>query len=103
MYKEMTTEELEQQLKQGKPVNLIDVRELDEWEEGHISSARLIPLSEFTQRIGELAQDDQEIVLICRSGGRSGRACEYLDAQGYDVVNVTGGMLAWQGDIVTGA
>ncbi|MBD2871201.1 rhodanese-like domain-containing protein [Paenibacillus arenilitoris] len=102
MYPELSTAELETRLKEGETVNLVDVRETDEWEAGHIKEARSIPLSELLERLGELRQGDREIVLICRSGGRSGRACDYLHAQGYNVVNVTGGMLAWSGDVAYG-
>ncbi|CAM3929774.1 rhodanese-like domain-containing protein [Paenibacillus alkaliterrae] len=102
MYSEMTTVELESRLKEGKALNLVDVREQDEWEAGHIKEARSIPLSELQERMDELKQGDQEIVLICRSGGRSGKACEFLHAQGYKVVNVTGGMLAWAGEVALG-
>lgn len=99
MYPEITAAELESQLKEGKSLNLVDVRETDEWQAGHIKEARSIPLSELQDRINELQQGDQEIVLVCRSGGRSGKACDFLHAQGYKVINVTGGMLQWQGEI----
>ncbi|WP_138751496.1 rhodanese-like domain-containing protein [Paenibacillus sinopodophylli] len=102
MYPEITAAELEIQLNEGKTINLVDVREPDEWQEGHIEAARSIPLSQLQERISELQQGDQEIVLICRSGGRSGKACDYLQAQGYKVVNVAGGMLQWPGEIATG-
>ncbi|CAM4271991.1 rhodanese-related sulfurtransferase [Paenibacillus endophyticus] len=103
MYPEISAAELETQLKDGKSINLIDVREPDEWQEGHIKEARSIPLSELQDRISELQQGDQEIVLICRSGGRSGKACDFLQAQGYKVVNVTGGMLQWSGEVAFGS
>ncbi|GBG09451.1 sulfurtransferase [Paenibacillus agaridevorans] len=102
MYREMTTDELQEQLNQGVTLNLIDVREPDEWEEGHIGSARSIPLSQFQARAHEVHDVEGEVVFICRSGGRSGRVCEFLTLQGFDVVNVAGGMLAWQGEIVEG-
>jgi rhodanese-related sulfurtransferase len=102
MYPEMTAAELDEQLKAGKTLNLVDVRESDEWQEGHIQEARSIPLSELQERLDELQQGDQDIVLICRSGGRSGKACDFLQAQGYKVVNVTGGMLQWPGEVATG-
>lgn len=102
MVQELTTQELEQKLKSGEPLNLIDVREVDEWQAGHIKEARNIPLSEIVQRVDEFPQEEMEIVLICRSGGRSGKACDYLGALGHTVINVTGGMLAWQGEVVTG-
>ncbi|NIK75478.1 rhodanese-related sulfurtransferase [Paenibacillus castaneae] len=102
MYPEITTAELESQLKEGKSINLVDVREPDEWEAGHIKEARSIPLSELQDRLDELQQGEQDIVLVCRSGGRSSKACDFLNAQGYKVVNVTGGMLAWPGEVVYG-
>lgn len=102
MYSEMTTAELEDQLKEGKALNLVDVREPDEWQDGHIKEARSIPLSELQERMDELGQGDKDLILICRSGGRSGKACDFLQAQGYKVVNVAGGMLQWQGDVATG-
>ena len=66
---------------------LLDVRELDEWQAGHSRDAQFIPL-------GELAKD-RRIVAICRVGGRSARATQFLRAQGFDAVNLTGGMRAW--------
>ncbi|WP_028306083.1 rhodanese-like domain-containing protein [Deinococcus ficus] len=74
---------------------LVDVREQNEYDEVHAQGARLIPLSEFESRYAELPQD-QEIVLICRSGARSGRATQFLMDQGYTrVANLQGGTLAW--------
>lgn len=102
MFREMTTAELEELLKRGEKLNLIDVREPDEWEEGHIKEARLIPLSEFQARANEVHDVEGDVVFICRSGGRSGRVCEFLSLQGFDVTNVSGGMLAWTGEVVRG-
>lgn len=102
MYPEITTDELENQLNEGKKLNLVDVREVDEWQAGHIDEARNIPLSELQERVAELQQGDQEIVVICRSGGRSTKACDFLHSQGYKVINVAGGMLAWPGEVAYG-
>lgn len=75
---------------------LIDVREADEYAAGHAATATLIPLSEFTSRVGEL-DTTRDIYLICRSGNRSGQACEYLsEARGIEAVNVEGGTMAWE-------
>ncbi len=98
----MTADELHEQLQQGVKLNLIDVREPDEWQEAHIKEARSIPLSEFQARANEVHEVEGEVVFICRSGGRSGRVCEFLTSQGFEVVNVSGGMLAWQGEVVHG-
>jgi rhodanese-related sulfurtransferase len=99
---EITAEELKQRLKQGERLNLVDVREDDEWEEGHIPEARHVALSRLQDSLGDLNDSDGPLLLICRSGGRSGKACAYLDSLGYDVVNVQGGMLAWSGSVVQG-
>lgn len=73
---------------------LLDVREAEEYGANRSPGAELIPLSEFAERYRELP-DDEELVVHCRSGARSGRAVEFLRAQGYDAVNVAGGILAW--------
>lgn len=74
---------------------LVDVREGHEYEEVHAEGARLLPLSEFEARYGELPQD-RPLVMICRSGARSARAGQFLLDHGYgNVVNLAGGTLAW--------
>lgn len=75
---------------------LVDVRELDEWDEGHIPGARHIPLGELPNRLCELPSDT-DLILVCRSGGRSAAATELLLRNGYSRArNLAGGMLAWQ-------
>jgi rhodanese-related sulfurtransferase len=74
---------------------LVDVREQNEFDDLRIPGSILVPLSEFQQRFEELPKD-KEIVMQCRSGARSGQATEFLLANGYtNVVNMTGGILAW--------
>jgi rhodanese-related sulfurtransferase len=73
---------------------LLDVREQDEWEAGHAPQARHIPMSELAGRLEELPAD-QEVLVICRSGGRSARVTAYLNANGWDARNVDGGMQQW--------
>jgi rhodanese-related sulfurtransferase len=75
-------------------VLLLDVRENDEWAAGHAPHALHIPMSEIAGRLGELPQDDN-LFVICRSGGRSARVTAYLNANGWDAVNVDGGMRTW--------
>lgn len=75
-------------------VLLLDVREADEWAAGHAPHALHIPMSEIAGRLGELPQDDN-LFVICRSGGRSARVTAYLNANGWDAVNVDGGMMSW--------
>jgi rhodanese-related sulfurtransferase len=77
---------------------LLDVREDDEWEAGHAEGALHIPMSDFVARYGELteaAPQDGRIHVICRSGGRSAQVAMYLVQQGFDAVNVDGGMQVW--------
>jgi rhodanese-related sulfurtransferase len=74
---------------------MLDVREDDEWQAGHAAGAVHVPLGEVPSRLGELPEQDEPLPVICRSGGRSGRAVQWLERQGFDVVNVDGGMHAW--------
>lgn len=74
---------------------LLDVREDDEWAAGHAPGAVHIPLGDLPARLGEVPQDD-DVYVICRSGGRSARAQAWLAQNGVDVVNVEGGMGAWR-------
>jgi rhodanese-related sulfurtransferase len=94
---DITIEELKERMDKGENLNLIDVREEYEFDEFNIG-ATLIPLGELPDRLEEIeAWKDQEILIHCRSGARSGRAKEYLSSEGYtNVRNVLGGMLAWQ-------
>jgi len=74
---------------------LLDVRNADEWEAGHVEGATWIPMNEIVDRQGELPTD-REIVVICKVGGRSARVAEALVGAGYDAANVAGGAEAWQ-------
>ena len=95
--KEITPQELLEKLEANEHVQVIDVREVDEWNAGHIKQAKLIPLGFLPHRIDELDKNTP-IVMVCRSGARSNMATEYLSEQGYDVANMVGGMLAWPGE-----
>jgi rhodanese-related sulfurtransferase len=77
---------------------VLDVRTPAEFdgELGHIDGATLLPLQELPIRMNELeSKKEQEIYVVCRSGGRSAQATAMLRAQGYNAINVDGGMLAW--------
>lgn len=80
-------------------LTIVDVRETDEFERGHIPSSKTLPLSELEQHIDQINKDGKYYV-ICQSGGRSAMACDFLSSKGYEVVNVMGGMSAWKGDVV---
>jgi len=73
---------------------LLDVRQDTEWEAGHAPMATLIPLADVPDHLDELPRD-RLIICSCRSGGRSLRAATFLQENGFDVVNLSGGMLAW--------
>jgi rhodanese-related sulfurtransferase len=94
--KEISPKEVEKLLEDNEDISLIDVREHDEVAQGKISKAKHIPLGEIPERLSELPKD-KEHIMICRSGGRSGKACDYMQEQGYKVKNMTGGMLEWEG------
>ena len=72
---------------------VLDVREPVEWHHGHVDGALHIPLSELPARVGEVPAE--QTLVVCRVGGRSAQAVMWLQQQGYDVVNLDGGMLDW--------
>jgi rhodanese-related sulfurtransferase len=79
----------------GKDVQLVDVREPNEWAAGHMADAVLIPLGEITFRVREL-DPARPVVVVCRSGNRSATATAFLLQSGFrDVKNLVGGMIAW--------
>ncbi|AIY05598.1 Rhodanese domain protein [Planococcus sp. PAMC 21323] len=96
--KSISTQELETLLKQGKKVNLIDVREASEVSSGKIPGAVNVPLSLLEFKMNELDKKE-EYYVNCQAGGRSSSACKFLDNQGYNVTNVEGGIMAWEGDV----
>lgn len=96
--KEVTTKEVEMQLAEKKPLTIIDVREVDEVAQGKIRGAINIPLGLLEFRMNELDKSIQ-YTMVCRSGGRSGMATKLLESHGYNVVNMVGGMLAWEGEV----
>ncbi len=73
---------------------LLDVRNRDEFAAGHAPGAIVSPLDDLPTSLGNIKIDDR-VAVICRSGGRSSRAVAFLREQGYDAVNVEGGMKAW--------
>jgi rhodanese-related sulfurtransferase len=89
---EIDVDRLSALLEEG--VVVIDVRMPDEYEQGHVPGAILIPLPELPERLGELP-DEETGYVICHLGGRSMKACDFLETQGYAMVNVAGGTQAW--------
>lgn len=94
---DITVEELKERLEKGEDLHFYDVREEHEYEEDNLG-AILIPLGELPDHLDKLeALKDEEIIIHCRSGARSGKAARYLESQGYsNVRNVLGGILAYR-------
>ena len=84
--------------KRHSELHLLDVREQDEWDAGHIDGAQHIPLGELAARMGEVPRD-RTVVAVCRSGSRSDRAARGLRAAGFAAENLDGGVTAWSGQL----
>jgi sulfur-carrier protein adenylyltransferase/sulfurtransferase len=98
-HQDITPAELNERLARGEEIVLVDVREPYEWSAGHIENATHIPMNQIPQRLGELP-NDRELVMICRSGGRSARVQMFLQQQGYtNVKNLVGGMQRWAREV----
>ncbi|MSW78103.1 MAG: rhodanese-like domain-containing protein [Actinobacteria bacterium] len=100
---EVNVDELEAALAAG--ARLLDVRETDEYVAGHVGSAVHIALSTVPQQVDAFRGDGPAYV-ICKSGGRSLKACEFLAEQGLEVINVAGGTMQWVASgrpVVTGS
>lgn len=96
--RDITVEEIKARMDAGEKLNLIDCREPHEYAEFNIG-ARLIPLGRFqSMQLDELEDmKEEEVIIHCRSGSRSGQACLLLDQMGFkNTKNVIGGMLDWQ-------
>lgn len=97
MFKEINLSEFEQ-LQKKDELTILDVREVSEYNEGHIPSAISLPLSQI--KTGEFAlPHGKEYHIICHSGGRSALASQMLSTNEYQVVNVLGGMSSWRGAV----
>jgi rhodanese-related sulfurtransferase len=89
---EISIDELAKLISDG--ITLIDVRMEDEYLEGHVPGAKLMPLDQIEERSNEVPSD-RDVYLICRSGGRSAKAQDVLNAKGRKCINVAGGTLGW--------
>ncbi|PKR77457.1 rhodanese [Halalkalibacillus sediminis] len=96
--KEIDARTVQEKLDQGESLNIIDVREAEEVAAGKIPEADHIPLGLIEFRENELDKN-KEYIMVCRSGGRSGKATQYLESRGYNVTNMRGGMLDWEGSV----
>lgn len=85
--------EVQQKLDDG--AQLIDVRESNEWKSGHAPGAKHIPLGSLEGRLKTIARE-RPVMVMCQSGMRSAQAAKILSSEGFDVSNVSGGMVAWK-------
>ena len=98
MVGETSVRELQQRLSSPAPPLVLDVREGWERDIAALAGTLDIPMGEVPQRLAELPKE-REIIVMCRSGGRSLKVAQYLDGLGYRVSNLTGGILAWAQDV----
>ena len=100
MVEEITAAELKERIDAGENVQLIDVRQPEEYAFAKIEGAKLIPLGELPSRLGEL-DPNREVVFQCKSGVRSARAVEFLQQTGFQgtAKNLRGGITAWSNEV----
>jgi rhodanese-related sulfurtransferase len=101
---EIHAEELMKQRNSGVNAVLVDVREEHEYIAGHIPGAINIPLSQIVDRVSEM-KGHATMYIVCQLGGRSMRACEFVESHGIVAINIAGGTTAWGdlgGALVTG-
>ena len=92
--------ELKARLDAGDDIQLIDVRQPNEYEFARIDGGKLIPLGEVLSRMGEI-DDSRETVVYCKMGGRSAQAIDALTRHGFtgSLINLAGGITAWSNDV----
>ena len=96
MYEQITAEEAKKIMNSGEEHIILDTREQDEFDEGHIPGAILIPYTEIENKAEEMLPDKDKLILVyCRSGRRSKIAAESLAKLGYTNVKEFGGIIDW--------
>lgn len=97
---QITATELKQRLDSGDDIQLIDVRQPDEYAFAKIEGAKLIPLGEIVRRMNEI-DESKETIIHCKMGGRSAKAIEMLQQAGYkgNLRNMKGGITAWSNEV----
>jgi len=95
MNRDITAKDLHNMLAKGEAVHIIDVRTKPEFASGHIPGARHIPLGSIGRELPEVSTNGT-IVMVCRSGARSGVACQRIISSHPNVVNLTGGIGEWR-------
>ena len=100
MYEQITPQEAKKIMDSGEKHIILDTREQDEYDEGHIKGAILIPYTEIDNKAEEMLPDKDALILVyCRSGRRSKIAAESLSKIGYTNVKEFGGIIDWKGEI----
>ena len=101
MYEQITPEEAKKIMDSGEEHIILDTREEDEYDEGHIEGAILIPYTEIENKAEEMLPDKDKLILVyCRSGRRSKIAAESLAKLGYTNVKEFGGIIDWKYEVV---
>lgn len=97
---EMTATELKQRLDDGDDIQIIDVREPNEYDVARIPDSTLIPLGQVVGRMSEI-DTERETVVHCKGGGRSAKAIEALKRAGFsgNLINLKGGITAWSNEV----
>ncbi len=92
---EISASEAKEKIGSKRSYLVLDVRQPNEYQSGHISGAKLVPLGELPNRMSQIARD-KPIIVVCLSGSRSIHATRMLLDAGYEVENMRGGMISWQ-------
>ena len=100
MIDEISAVDLKRRMDEGDDIQLIDVRQPDEWAVAKIEGAKLIPLGELMNRVNEL-DPNRETVIHCKTGVRSAKAVEFLTQRGFtaSLKNLKGGITAWSNEV----
>ena len=98
--RQVTASDLKTEMDAGADIQLIDVRQPDEYDFARIEGARLIPLGEILARMSEI-DPDRDTVVYCKMGGRSAHAVDALERSGFkgNLRNLAGGITAWSNEV----
>ncbi|MEP7149286.1 MAG: rhodanese-like domain-containing protein [Acidobacteriota bacterium] len=100
MIEEISATDLKRRIDDGEDIQLIDVRQPDEWAFAKIEGAKLIPLGDILKRMDEI-DENRDTVIHCKAGMRSARAVEVLQRAGFkgELKNLKGGITAWSNEV----
>ncbi|QQK08635.1 rhodanese-like domain-containing protein [Miniphocaeibacter halophilus] len=88
-------------LMEKKKINIIDVRDENEFKRGHIKNSINIPLKYIEEKCMDF-KEDEIYYIICKSGMRSSRACQFLcNSKNFKAINLNGGIMSWKGELVS--